>query len=77
MLGNDWNDCEDLPADMCIKNITPTQAAKLSFKGECNASFRIYLYNDECVPTFSKKDMDAYLARIAVLMKLKNGGAKL
>ena len=31
----------------------------------------IFLYNDGCTPTSSKKDMDAYLQRLAVLSKLK------
>ena len=74
-LSDDWVDYDALPAEMCIMSITPTQTRKLSYSGEADDSLSIYLYADGCVPTDSKGNMDAYLARIAVLMKLKTGGA--
>ncbi len=64
-------DYNTLPANLCIKNITSARAKRLSYSGESDRN-AIYLYNDDCVPTSSKKAMDAYLARVAVLILLKN-----
>lgn len=70
-MNDDWADYDALPADMCIKNVTEAQASKISYSGQPDNNFSIYLYNDGCVPTDSKTNMDAYLSRVAALMKLK------
>ncbi|SFM56396.1 hypothetical protein [Nitrosomonas communis] len=58
------------PISAEIQGITPTVAAKLSWKGDSNVE-RIYLYNDGCIPTESDANMDAYLDRLKILAKLK------
>ncbi len=42
-LSGDWVDYDAVLSDMCIKSITPTQAAKLSYTGEPDNHLRIYL----------------------------------
>jgi hypothetical protein len=74
-LNDEWSDYDALPANMCIKNVSGAQAKKLSYSGDSDNSHCIYLYNDGCVPTNSQADMDAYLVRVAVLMKLKTSNA--
>lgn len=54
-----------------IKKITPAQAKKLSCSGDPHNEDSVYLYTDSCTPTTSKKYMDEYLKRLAVLMKIK------
>jgi len=66
-----WADYESIPKAQRIAKISKSQAAKIDYSGEWEAGQRIYLYNDGCVPTDSKKHMDAYLGRLAVLMTLK------
>ena len=73
-LGNPsdaWVDYDKLPAGSCIARITPTQASKLAYDGSKNNQGSIHLYNDGCIPEDGKDTMTAYLARLAVLMKLK------
>jgi hypothetical protein len=53
-----------------LKGITKAKAAKLSARGDSSAD-AIFLYDDGCVPTQSKANMKAYLARIEMLAKLK------
>jgi len=60
---------ESYPIAYRIKGLTENKAAQMSARGEPNLD-RIYLYNDGCVPTHSKQDMQAYLARLAVLASL-------
>lgn len=71
LTSSDWVDYDAHPAEACIANITSAQAKKISYCGSPECADTIYLYNDGCVPTDSKKNMDAYLARVAVVMKLK------
>ena len=71
MTTNEWVDYEAHPADMCIAKITPAQASKINYNGKPEYEDTIYLYTDGCVPTDSKKYMDEYLARVALVMKLK------
>jgi hypothetical protein len=72
----EWVDYDAVPADVCIKSITSIQRSRLSCGRENSDPFRIYLYNDECVPNVSREHMDAYLAKIALLMRLKVGAVK-
>ncbi len=66
-----WSDYDALPVESCIARITPAQAKRLSYDGSSHNRGAIYLYNDGCIPEDGKESMDAYLARLAVLMKLK------
>ena len=70
----DFADYEKVPVKLCIKSISPNQAEKLSYNGDRDNKGRISLYNDGCCPTGSKASMNLYLARLAVLMKLKTVG---
>lgn len=65
-----WVDYAQHPIAYRIKGLTEKKAAQLSARGEAKLD-RIYLYNDGCVPTHSKQDMQAYLERLAVLASLK------
>lgn len=58
------------PIAVKFKGLTAKTAARVSYKNSPNLE-AIYLYNDSCVPHFSKKDMAAYLDRLAILAKLK------
>jgi len=53
--------------------LTSATAKKLSWSGSGELS-AIFLYNDGCVPTASAAAMKAYLARLAVLSKVKVDG---
>ena len=60
---------QDYPVLVKLKGLTAARAAKLSWKGEKNRD-EIYLYNDGSVPTRSKANMIAYLAKLELLAKL-------
>lgn len=66
----EWIKYEDFPVETAFR-ITKASAKKLSYKlsedTEC-----IYLYNDGCIPTQSKKNMGVYLEKLARLAKLEN-----
>lgn len=72
-MTDEWVVYEDQPVGVKLKGLTPKKAAQLDHQGRENVD-SIYLYGDGCVPTSSKKDMDAYLARLGILMKLKIAG---
>lgn len=59
----------DYPVCVKIKGLTAAKAAKLSVD-ESKDLDRIFLYDDATNPIRSKKNMDAYLAKLAVLAKL-------
>jgi hypothetical protein len=65
----DYVTFEDVDPKMRIAKITPNQGRLLSCSGEVDGT--IYLYNEGCVPTDSEKNMEGYLQRLAVLMKLR------
>lgn len=65
----DWITYETHPTAFSI-NLTPAMAKQLSWNGSEDIR-RIYLYSDGCIPTESPDKMNAYLSRLAVLMKLK------
>jgi hypothetical protein len=60
----------DYPICVKIKGLTPVRARKLFvYEGKDPVTF--YLYNDATVPIHSKKNMEAYLAKLAVLAKYR------
>jgi hypothetical protein len=61
---------DDYPVSMKIKGLTKLTLAKLSYNGKVEGS-KVYLYNDGCVPTSSKKAMTEYLQRLEIILKLK------
>ena len=54
---------------MNLKGLRASTLAQLDWRGE--GGDQIYFYDDGCVPTDSKKNMDSYLAKLAILMALK------
>lgn len=60
---------EDHPGKVRIKNINKSIRQKLDHNGEHEG--RLYLYNDGCVPTDGKKEMESYLRKLEILMKLQ------
>lgn len=61
---------EDHPVAVYLKGIGPDTAAKLSWDSDTNTD-KIFLYNDDCIPTHNAKNMKAYLAKIEILAKLR------
>lgn len=59
----------DMHPSACKINITPTRAARISYKASPDVDV-IYLYNDGCIPTSSVAHMSDYLKRLAVLAAL-------
>jgi hypothetical protein len=61
---------EDHPSAMHLKGLTPKLALEIdAAKGEKPG--RIYLYSKQRIPTRHPDAMEAYLRRLAVIMKLK------
>ncbi|MEW8659529.1 MAG: hypothetical protein AB2603_14520 [Candidatus Thiodiazotropha endolucinida] len=60
---------EEYPVSSKLKGIRPAKLNKLSYSGKAEGN-RIYLYNDGCVPTRSKSNMDSYLKKLAILANL-------
>ena len=60
---------EEYPVSARLKGIGPAMSDKLSYNGEASGN-RIYLYNDSCVPTYSKANMASYLLKLQILAKL-------
>ena len=65
----DWIKYEEYPVCVKIKGLTEAKVVKLSYNGSKDMN-RIYLYEDASNPIRTKKNMDAYLAKLAMLAKL-------
>lgn len=65
-----WVSYETHPTVFPLK-ITAATAKTLSWE-QSDATDRIYLYSDKCIPTSSATHMTAYLDRLAILMKIKS-----
>ena len=63
-------DYQAYPIAVRFKGLTKATARKLSYKGSEDLE-RIALYNDGCIPTKSAANMEAYLARLALLAELE------
>lgn len=61
------------PVLVKLRGITKKKAALLSHDNDPDVG-KIYLYDDGCVPTHSKANMKAYLAKLEILAKLKIDG---
>jgi len=66
----EWVRYDQHPVLLEIKGLTPDIARQLSWEGKEDTD-DIFLYNDGCVPTDNDKAMQAYLARLAILMRLQ------
>ncbi len=60
---------EDFPVSAKLEGIGPGVLKKLAYDGDGGGG-KVYLYDDGCVPTHSKANMDAYLKKLAILAKL-------
>lgn len=69
-ITDEWSEWDDPKHKMNIKGLGPANLAKLDVHGEGSGK-TIYFYNDGCVPTASKANMDAYLSKLKLLMSLK------
>jgi len=61
---------EDYPVAVKLKGLTEKLAMQLDIKGRPHLD-KIRLYDDGTIPTTSQANMDAYLKRLGLLMKLK------
>ena len=61
---------KDYPIMLNLKGLTPQKVKEISWEGDSNDEM-IFLYNDGCIPTRSKENMNRYLKRLEILAKLK------
>ena len=57
------------PVSIALPQLDESTLRALSHDGDIEHD-TIYLYNDGSVPTMSQADMDAYLARLSILLRL-------
>ena len=69
MNTGDFVEYKKHPVSARPRSLTAATLKKLSYKGESES--RVYLYNDGTNPLTSKENMDAYLKKLAILMKVK------
>jgi hypothetical protein len=63
---------EDYPILVKIQGFGLAVRSKLSASGEITSlDVPVFFYNDGCIPTASKDDMEAYLAKMRIFMKLR------
>ena len=68
---SDYINYSNFPISINCK-LTPSMLKKISYTGKFDEKeIRVYLYNDECLPTKDTKSMNAYLERLSKLMKIK------
>ena len=66
---SEYIEYEKFPVSAKLQGIGSAISKKLSYSGDASGD-RIYLYNDGCIPTGSKTNMDAYLKKLGILAKL-------
>ena len=69
-FGHGQYEYSDYPISVSLKGLTPRIAEKLSHNDNRDLD-KIFLYNDDCVPTHSTKHMNNYLKRLAILGRLR------
>jgi hypothetical protein len=65
---SEYIEYEKFPVSAMLQGIGPAVAKKLSCDEESGE--RIYLYDDGCMPTASKTNMESYLKKLQILAKL-------
>lgn len=68
-LSDKWVEYAEYPIRVRFKGLTPEMIGKISIQGHTEGD--IYLYDDNCVPTSGKRNMTAYLGKLAILIKLE------
>ena len=73
MTEDQWLNYTDYPSRVKLKKLGPATREKLSIHGNDHAgdSNRIYFYDDGTAPLLSKKDMNAYMRKLEILMRLE------
>lgn len=73
MSSKEWVDYSSIPVECRIKRINPVTVKRLSWKqeGHDTSESMIFLYNDGCIPTKSKKDWFAYSKKLDIISSLK------
>ncbi len=66
LLSEKWVDYGAYPIGFRFKGLTPEMIRQLSIQARTDGD--IYLYDDNCVPTSGKRNMKAYLGKLAILM---------
>ena len=65
-----WSEWDDPKHKMFLKGLGPSTLAKLDIDGS-GVGDRIYFYGDGSNPENSKKNMDAYLEKLRILIGLQ------
>jgi len=73
MTGDQWLNYTDYPSRVTLKKLGPATREKLSIHGNGHAddNNRIYFYDDGTAPLLSEKDMNAYMRKLEILMRLE------
>ena len=61
---------DDYPIAVELEEMTANLATRLSCKGSADLA-DIFLYDDGCIPTSNRANMQQYLARLEILATLK------
>ncbi len=65
----------DVPVGVPLGGISGAVRRNLCVQGESgDEGDPVYLYNDGCVPTADKASLEAYLAKLAILISWTEGG---
>ena len=70
VISDAWEEWDNPRHKMKFKGLRKPTLAKLDYEGQGTGD-RIYFYNDGCIPTDGAKNMNAYLAKLKVLMALQ------
>ena len=68
---SDYINYDNYPIHVRTPKIRFSKLQKLSWQPIEKDEKRIFLYNDGCIPTNSKKYMDSYLEKIRILMDIQ------
>lgn len=68
-ITDDWSEWDDPRHKMFLTGLGPSTIAKLDI--HTNESDRIYFYNDASNPENSAANMDAYLKKLRILIRLQ------
>ena len=71
MVTSDYITYSDHPVSIRLKGLGPATRAKLDIDGEGGAGDTIYFYDDASQPTLSAANMQAYLKRLEILLRLE------
>jgi hypothetical protein len=72
-ITDDFSEWDDPQHKVFLSGLGKSTLAKLDTHGLCGSwgDKRVYFYNDQCSPEDSKQNMDAYLERLSILIRLR------